>query len=114
VDRTKAMLTDFQKEFPELGGRTAELAGFGWHQGWNDRINPKFTDEYETNMAHFIRDVRKDLGVGLALLAERTNLSLGYLSRIELWKNSASAETLYRICLGLSIRMSDLFASIRV
>jgi hypothetical protein len=63
VDRTKAMLTDFQKEFPELGGRTAELAGFGWHQGWNDRINQKFTDEYETNMAHFIRDVRKDLGV---------------------------------------------------
>ena len=38
------------------------LAGFGWHQGWNDRINDKFNAEYETNMACFIRDMRKDLG----------------------------------------------------
>ena len=39
-----------------------ELAGFGWHQGWNDRISDKFNAEYESNMAHFIRDIRKDLG----------------------------------------------------
>ncbi|MHB1035921.1 MAG: sialate O-acetylesterase [Pirellulales bacterium] len=39
------------------------LSGFGWHQGWNDRINNKFNAEYESNMAHFIRDMRKDLGV---------------------------------------------------
>ena len=38
------------------------LAGFGWHQGWNDRINNKFNAEYEINMAHFIRDMRKALG----------------------------------------------------
>jgi hypothetical protein len=38
------------------------LAGFGWHQGWNDRINDKHNAEYESNMAHFIRDMRKDLG----------------------------------------------------
>ena len=36
-----------------------ELAGFGWHQGFNDRINPKFTAEYEQNMADFIADVRE-------------------------------------------------------
>ena len=63
IDRTKAVLKDLKKEFPELGDRGYELAGFGWHQGWNDRVNQAFNDEYEKNMAHFIRDVRKDLGV---------------------------------------------------
>jgi len=47
--------------FPAYDGRGYELAGFGWHQGWNDRINDKFNAEYESNMTHFIRDVRKDL-----------------------------------------------------
>lgn len=63
IHRTKAVLKDLKKEFPEFGDRGYELAGFGWHQGWNDRINQAFNDEYEKNMAHFIRDVRKDLGV---------------------------------------------------
>lgn len=35
----------------------------GWHKGWNDRINPAFTGEYEKNLANFIRDIRKGLGV---------------------------------------------------
>jgi hypothetical protein len=39
-----------------------EIIGFGWHQGWNDRINDKFNEEYESNMSHFIRDMRRDLG----------------------------------------------------
>jgi alpha-galactosidase len=47
--------------FPELAGRPVQLVGFGWHQGWNDRINAAFVEEYEKNMANFIRDVRKDL-----------------------------------------------------
>lgn len=37
-----------------------EIAGFVWFQGWNDGIgagNP----EYVEQMAHFIRDIRKDL-----------------------------------------------------
>ncbi len=63
VQRTKAVLKDLKKEFPEFGDRQYELAGFGWHQGWNDRVNQAFNDEYEKNMAHFIRDIRKDLGV---------------------------------------------------
>lgn len=63
VQRTKAVLGDLKKEFPEFGDRGYELAGFGWHQGWNDRVNQAFNDEYEKNMANFIRDVRKDLGV---------------------------------------------------
>ncbi len=60
-----------------------------------------------------IRERRKALGLTLAQMAQRTGVSLGYLSQIELGKNSASIETLYRISLGLGIKMSDLFQSIQ-
>jgi len=60
-----------------------------------------------------IRERRKALGLTLAQMADRTNVSLGYLSQIELGKNSASIETLYRICLGLGIRMGELFQAIK-
>jgi alpha-galactosidase len=63
VTRTKAVLANLPREFPEFAGRGHELAGFGWHQGWNDRVNQAFNDEYEANMVNFIRDVRKVLGV---------------------------------------------------
>ena len=56
-----------------------------------------------------IRERRKSLGLTLAEMARRTNVSLGYLSQIELGKNSASIETLYRIALGLQMRVADLF-----
>jgi DNA-binding response OmpR family regulator len=65
------------------------------------------------NLGNYLRDRRKAQGLTLAQLAERTKISLGYLSQIELGKNSASLETLYRICLGLSIKMADLFAAIK-
>lgn len=60
-----------------------------------------------------IRERRKGLGLTLADMAKRTNVSLGYLSQIELGKNSASIETLYRIALGLRVRIADLFQSIQ-
>ena len=59
---TKAALADIKILVPGSDGKYV-LAGFGWHQGWNDRINDQFNAEYESNMAHFIRDIRKDLGV---------------------------------------------------
>jgi transcriptional regulator with XRE-family HTH domain len=46
-------------------------------------------------------------------MARRTNVSLGYLSQIELGKNSASVETLYRIALGLQMRVADLFQTLQ-
>jgi alpha-galactosidase len=49
--------------FPELEGREVEIAGFGWHQGWNDAGSREMVDEYAANMANLIRDLRKDLGV---------------------------------------------------
>ena len=60
-----------------------------------------------------IRERRKTLGLTLAQMAQRTGVSLGYLSQIELGKNSASIETLYRISLGLGMRMSDLFQTVQ-
>jgi len=60
-----------------------------------------------------IRERRKALGLTLAQMAQRTGVSLGYLSQIELGKNSASIETLYRISLGLGIRMSELFQAVQ-
>ena len=60
-----------------------------------------------------IRERRKALGLTLADMAKRTDVSLGYLSQIELGKNSASIETLYRIALGLRVRVADLFQSVQ-
>lgn len=70
ITRTRALLSNLKREFPEfgdqlgdkLGDRGCELAGIGWHQGWNDRVNAEFVAEYQENMANFIRDIRKDLG----------------------------------------------------
>ena len=45
--------------FPALKGQKLEMAGFVWFQGWNDQYGAQ--DEYESNMKHFINDVRKDL-----------------------------------------------------
>ena len=61
-----------------------------------------------------IRERRKALGLTLAEMAKRTKVSLGYLSQIELGKNSASIETLYRISLGLRVRVADLFQAVQV
>jgi len=60
-----------------------------------------------------LRDRRKALGLTLADVAKRSNVSLGYLSQIELGKSSASVETLYRVCLTLRLRMADLFQAIQ-
>jgi alpha-galactosidase len=57
----KSTLPDLKKHFPDYEGQGYELAGVVWFQGWNDMISADYTAEYTTNLAHFIRDVRKDL-----------------------------------------------------
>jgi hypothetical protein len=59
----KEITGNLKKYYPGYTGRGYEIAGFGWHQGWNDRINQKAVDVYEKNMVNFVRDIRKDLGV---------------------------------------------------
>jgi CheY-like chemotaxis protein len=65
------------------------------------------------SLGNAIRERRKGLSLTLAQMAQRTGVSLGYLSQIELGKNSASIETLYRISLGLGIKMADLFSTVQ-
>ena len=60
----RAALANLKKDFPSYDGSPVELAGFIWYQGWNDGVNPQTAvPEYETNLAHLIRDVRKEWGV---------------------------------------------------
>ncbi|MBI1337959.1 MAG: sialate O-acetylesterase [Phycisphaera sp.] len=61
IETVKKDLANIEKDFPELKGYTPRIVGFGWHQGWNDGGNEAAVNEYEKNMANFIRDVRKDL-----------------------------------------------------
>ncbi len=61
VGHVKEVLADLKKYFPEYDEKQgAELAGFVWFQGWNDGVgkgNPIYTEQ----LAHLIRDIRKDL-----------------------------------------------------
>lgn len=54
------VMTNAGTLFPALKGKELQLAGFVWFQGWNDQYGG-IEKEYESNMAHFIRDVRTDL-----------------------------------------------------
>src|SRR5215217_6440404 len=54
-------LANLKAHFPQYDGRGYELTGFVWFQGWNDMIDDAATAEYAVNLAHFIRDVRRDL-----------------------------------------------------
>ncbi len=73
---TKEVLRDAKTLFPQFAGRKLELVGFGWHQGWNDRVNQGFNDQYEQNMANFIRDIRKDLATpNLPFVIAETGMS---------------------------------------
>ena len=57
-------LANLSAHFPDYNTTNGYvIAGFGWHQGWNDRVNQGHNDEYESNMTNFINDVRSDLGV---------------------------------------------------
>jgi alpha-galactosidase len=60
VSRVKATLDRVGEIVPGSDAQFV-LAGFGWHQGWNDRVSQVFNDEYEQNLTHFIRDIRRDL-----------------------------------------------------
>jgi hypothetical protein len=63
LKHVKDVLANLKTHFADYDGKGCEIAGFGWHQGWNDGCSANMVAEYERNMANFIRDVRKDLGV---------------------------------------------------
>jgi alpha-galactosidase len=71
IEHVKGVLGDVKRVVPTYdAAQGCELAGFVWFQGWNDMVDsgtylsrekPGGYDAYGTAMAHFIRDVRKDL-----------------------------------------------------
>jgi alpha-galactosidase len=61
LSEVKTTLADYETLFPALRGKQLRLAGFVWFQGFNDMFGDGVPDEYEANMKHFIKDVRRDL-----------------------------------------------------
>lgn len=61
---------------PGYQGQGYVLEGFAWHQGWNDRVNQGYNDEYETNLVNFIKDIRGDLNApNLPFVVANTGMS---------------------------------------
>ena len=61
LEHVREVLATREELFPELEAASHELAGLFWFQGWNDRIDQAFNDEYEANLANLIRDLRAAL-----------------------------------------------------
>jgi Carbohydrate esterase, sialic acid-specific acetylesterase len=63
IANTYKTLSMLDQLFPtyDAGSSSYELAGFAWHQGWNDGCDVNMTAEYESNLANLIRDIRHDL-----------------------------------------------------
>lgn len=60
VKHVKGVLADLGKHFPDYRGQSYTIAGFGWHQGWNDGLKNDTVAEYEKNLINLINDLRKD------------------------------------------------------
>ena len=63
IRHVKEVTGNLKKYVPGYKGQGYEIVGFGWHQGWNDRIDQSAVDAYEHNLTALIKDLRKDLGV---------------------------------------------------
>ncbi|MDX1945469.1 MAG: sialate O-acetylesterase [Pirellulaceae bacterium] len=71
IEHVRHVLSDNSRVCPAYDEKQGyEIAGFAWLQGWNDlvdsgvypnRSQPGGYDAYSDALAHFIRDVRKDL-----------------------------------------------------
>lgn len=71
IEHVKRVLADVKRVVPDYDpAQGYELTGFVWFQGWNDLVDsstyphrdkPGGYDAYSTALAHFIRDVRRDL-----------------------------------------------------
>ena len=61
IARVNQVLANLATYYPAYTGGGYEIAGFGWHQGWNDM--GEATSVYETNLINLIKDLRADLGV---------------------------------------------------
>ncbi|NVJ62253.1 MAG: hypothetical protein HWE27_17835 [Gammaproteobacteria bacterium] len=63
LERARTVLSDLENQLPGYQGQGFELAGFAWHQGWNDRVNQEFNDQYQTNLVNLINDLRTEFTI---------------------------------------------------
>ena len=71
IGHVRKVLANIEQVYPDYDPKQGyELAGLVWFQGWNDMVDrgvypnrdkPGGYDQYSTVLAHFIRDVRRDL-----------------------------------------------------
>lgn len=63
VNKVHTVLNNLSTYYPDYDGNGYELSGFGWHQGWNDRVDASAVAEYEANLVNLIKDIRAEFGV---------------------------------------------------
>ena len=71
LEHVQSVLKDINQVYPDYDSKAGyQLAGFVWFQGWNDMVDrgvypnrgkPGGYAAYSDVLAHFIRDVRKEL-----------------------------------------------------
>ena len=71
LEHINKVLGQIKRVYPNYDAKAGyELSGFVWFQGWNDMVDgstypkrgqPGSYDAYSKNLAHFIRDIRRDL-----------------------------------------------------
>jgi hypothetical protein len=63
IQRVHQVLDSLKILMPDYSGNGYEIVGFGWHQGWNDRINENSVNEYQFNGVNLVNDLRAEFGV---------------------------------------------------
>lgn len=68
VEEIHQCLDQLDTNFPQFKGKSYELCGFVWFQGWNDmcadqKIKQQVLDEYASNFANLIHDLRAEFKV---------------------------------------------------
>jgi hypothetical protein len=86
LDTVNSVLANLDTEFPEYAGQGYQIAGFGWHQGWNDRVNATYVNQYEANMVDFIADVRSAFGKNLPFVIGNTGMDMPEDQNSSAWK----------------------------
>jgi alpha-galactosidase len=61
-EHVREALINLGRDFPEWKGKGYQIAGFAWHQGFNDRVSKELAAEYRDNLVDLIKDVRAEFG----------------------------------------------------
>jgi len=103
-DAAKAVLANFEKEFPQWADRGYEIAGFGWWQGHKDGgqrgsdTAGALATRYEQNLVHLIHTLRSEFN---APDAPFVVASCGFEGGVG-WQPGSSAATVFNAQMAVS------------